>query len=134
MQGPSRDTFHAFALLSNLIDEGSGRVLLTLMKMDGWTMTILFDFFDSIFAQEIPSLHAHFTSVGIQPQMFLIEWLFTLFAKALPQCCTAWIWDHIFCFGDIWIFKAALGLLKLLEPHLLVQDEMILGKRALGLS
>ena len=60
--------------------------------------------------------------------------LFTLFAKALPQCCTAWIWDHIFCFGDIWIFKAGLGLLKLLEPHLLVQDEMILGKRALGLS
>ena len=58
----------------------------------------------------------------------------TLFAKALPQCCTAWIWDHIFCFGDLWIFKAALGLLKLLEPHLLVQDEMILGKRALGLS
>ena len=36
--------------------------------------------------------------------------------------------DHIFSFGDIWIFNAALGLLKFLEPHLLLQDDMILGK------
>ena len=133
-EAPQRDSFHAFCILANLIDQNSGRVLLTLMEMEASKMDILFAFFDDIFAHEVPSLHAHFTSVGIQPQMFLIEWLFTLFAKALPQCCTAWIWDHIFCFGDLWIFKAALGLLKLLEPHLLVQDEMILGKRALGLS
>ena len=94
-------------------------------------------------------------SLRLNPVPCSIEWLFTLFAKALPVCVTAWIWcdplltrnltwrpsplktlaaacglrrDHIFSFGDVWIFNAALGLLKFLEPHLLLQDDMILGK------
>jgi hypothetical protein len=106
-----------------------------------------------------PQLHNHFSDTGIQPQMYLIEWLFTLFSKCLPQCVTAWIWvreqpicsslilisysclaamsslasvclsqDHIFVFGDSYIFSAAIGILKFLEPHLLQQDEMTVGK------
>ena len=126
--GGSRDTFHAFVLLANIIDKGSGRVLLTLMQMKPESMAVLFDFFDAIFAAELPQLHAHFEDVGIVPQLYLIEWLYTLYAKPLPQCVTAWIWDHVFAFGDRFLFQSALGLLKLLEPHLLLQDDMILGK------
>jgi hypothetical protein len=36
--------------------------------------------------------------------------------------------DHIFVFGDSYIFSAAIGILKFLEPHLLQQDEMTVGK------
>jgi hypothetical protein len=38
---------------------------------------------------------------------------------------TAWIWDHIFAYGDRFIFQSALGLLKILEQHLLLQDDMM---------
>ena len=45
-------------------------------------------------------------------------------------CCgfsyrTAWIWDHIFAYGDRFIFQSALGLLKLCEANLLLQDDMM---------
>eukprot|EP01043_Picozoa_sp_COSAG02_P063271 COSAG02_NODE_8922_length_2400_cov_0.968709_3_plen_304_part_00 len=106
-----RDTFHAFVLLANMIDARSGRILvssaclhtfdvidgandshtvlplqLPLMKMEPDAMAILFDFFTAIFAAELPALFEHFESIGILPQMYLIEWLYTLFAKPLPQC------------------------------------------------
>ena len=38
---------------------------------------------------------------------------------------TAWIWDHIFSRGDRFIFQSALGLLKLCETNLLLQDDMM---------
>ena len=41
------------------------------------------------------------------------------------DCSTAWIWDHIFAYGDRFIFQSALGLLKMLEQHLLLQDDMM---------
>ena len=36
--------------------------------------------------------------------------------------------DHIFVFGDSYIFSAAIGILKFLEPYLLQQDEMTVVK------
>lgn len=34
----------------------------------------------------------------------------------------------MFVYGDSYIFSAAIGILKYLEPHLLQQDEMTVGK------
>lgn len=59
---------------------------LSLMKMESDAMAILFDFFTAIFAAELPALFEHFESIGMLPQLYLIEWLYTLFAKPLPQC------------------------------------------------
>jgi|EP01043_Picozoa_sp_COSAG02_P063270 hypothetical protein len=44
---------------------------------------------------------------------------------------TAWIWDHIFACGDRFIFQSALGLLKLCEANLLLQDDMMSMSRLL---
>ena len=43
-EAPQRDSFHAFCILANLIDQNSGRVLLTLMEMEASKMDILFAF------------------------------------------------------------------------------------------
>lgn len=56
------------------------------MKMEPNAMKILFEFFTTIFAAELPALFEHFESIGMLPQLYLIEWLYTLFAKPLPQC------------------------------------------------
>ena len=55
---------------------------------------------------------------------YLVEWIFTLFAKALPLEPTAWIWDQILVLGDQLIFQCALGLLHLLEPKLLTMTDL----------
>jgi hypothetical protein len=60
----------------------------------------------------------------VSDRRYLVEWIFTLFAKALPLEPTAWIWDQILVLGDQLIFQCALGLLHLLEPNLLTMTDL----------
>ena len=82
-------------------------------------MEILFSFWESQFAESLPSLHAHFIEVGVMPQLYLVEWVLTLCAKSLPQEPVAWVWGQILLLGDQRIFQVALGILKLLERKFL---------------
>jgi hypothetical protein len=58
------------------------------------------------------------------PQLYLIEWIFTLFAKSLPAEPVSWIWDQVLLLGDEHIFQAALAVLHILESKLLVMDDL----------
>ena len=111
-----RDAFPAFALLVAILDESSTasaaasssaaantqimaqqqhvRVLPRLMRLDGRVMAVLFRFHDNLLKDTLPALHAHFAEVGVEPQLYLVEWLFTLFTKALPRVAVAWLFDQ----------------------------------------
>ena len=58
------------------------------------------------------------------PQLYLVEWIFTLFAKVLPEEPVGWIWDQILLLGDEHIFKTGLGLLQLLQTKFLAMDDL----------
>ena len=118
------DAFPAFCCLANLLRPQPERVLQTLLRLDGPKMEILFSYWEKQFAESLPSLHAHFIDVGVMPQLYLIEWIFTLFAKSLPQEPVAWIWDQILLLGDQRIFQIALGILKLLESKFMAMGEL----------
>ena len=123
--GPSAepDPFTAFTLMANLLE---GSVLMTLFALDGEQMAVMFSFFDELFAAALPALHQHFTTHDIRPQLYLVEWVFTLFSKCLPPAVTGWIWDHICVLGESYVFCAALGLLKEMEPQLLLLEDITL--------
>ena len=36
-------------------------------------------------------LGRHLEELGIAPQLYLVEWIFTLYAKVLPEPVTAWV-------------------------------------------
>ena len=118
------DAFPAFCCLANLLRPQPTRVLQTLLRLDGPKMDILFAFWEKQFEESLPALHAHFIDVGVMPQLYLIEWIFTLFAKSLPQEPVAWIWDQVLLLGDQRIFQVALGILKLLESKFLGMAEL----------
>ena len=99
------------------------RVLHRLMSLDSAAMQALFDFHTSLVQQRLPRLAAHFDQLSIQPQLYLVEWIFTLYAKVLPAEVTAWVWDQLFVGGEQILLGAAVGLLQLLEPVLLGMDE-----------
>ena len=40
------------------------------MKMEPSAMEILFEFFNAIFAAELPALFEHFESIGMLPQLY----------------------------------------------------------------
>ena len=96
------DAFTAFRLMANLLDDS---VLITLFALNGEQMQVLFRFFNDLFAAALPELHAHFATFDIEPQLYLVEWIFTLFSKCLPPQVAGWIWDHICIVGEHYIFS-----------------------------
>lgn len=98
------DAFTAFRLMANLLEDS---VLITLFALNGEQMQVLFRVFNDLFVAALPELHAHFVTFDIEPQLYLVEWIFTLFSKCLPPQVAGWIWDHICVVGEHYIFSVS---------------------------
>uniref|UniRef100_A0A8C0ZJV8 TBC1 domain family member 14 n=1 Tax=Cyanistes caeruleus TaxID=156563 RepID=A0A8C0ZJV8_CYACU len=75
-----------------------------------------------IFQQVIIHLFAHFKKNNLTPDIYLIDWIFTLYSKSLPLDLACRVWD-VFCRdGEEFLFRTALGILKLFEDILTKMD------------
>ena len=45
--------------------------------------------------------------------MYLYDWLLTIFTRALPLDVTHRVWDNFLTVGHVFLFRTALGLLRL---------------------
>lgn len=72
-----------------------------------------------LLAEELPALHSHFVHFGIEADIYMINWVMSLYCHALPLDIVSRIWDIYMFDGDVAIFRAALGILKQLQPRLL---------------
>ena len=50
---------------------------------------------------------------------YLYDWLLTIFTRALPLDVTHRVWDNFLCVGHVFLFRTALGLLRLQQPTFL---------------
>lgn len=83
---------------------------------------IYLDVHNRLLADECPALHAHFAKHSIEADIYMINWVMTLFCHALPLDLVSRIWDIYVFDGDIAIFRTALGILKLLQSRLLASN------------
>ena len=67
-------------------------------------------------------VYFNFKQHQISPAAYLPEWLVPLFLDHLPFEACARIWDVIFLEGDAFLYRAALGVLGVLEPRLFFPD------------
>jgi Rab-GTPase-TBC domain len=74
---------------------------------------------DALLREEMPALHAHFKAHSVDADLYMINWVMSLYCGALPLDLVSRIWDIYVLDGDLAIFRAALGILKLLQPRLL---------------
>jgi len=74
---------------------------------------------NSLILANIPTLYQHFVSLGINPDIYMIDWVLTMFSKALPLDIVIRIWDVLFLQGETFLFRTAIGLLKLFHSQLL---------------
>ncbi|VDN31040.1 unnamed protein product [Gongylonema pulchrum] len=86
-------------------------------------MTVYFIAYDQYFEQELPKLHHHFDVLDVRPDLYLIEWLYTLYAKSLPFDVSCRIWDVFLRDGEQFLFTTALGILHLYEEELQAMDD-----------
>ena len=82
--------------------------------------------FSSHLASHLPALADHFTRLALRPDLYLLDWLMTLYSRALPLDVTCRIWDLIARDGETFLIKAALGILALYEERLLAETDFVL--------
>lgn len=110
------DMKQTFVALSNIVHSKFivDFVLLKREKIHRWSK--LFDEMVKLF---LPRLYSHFMPYDLFADMFLIEWVITLYSKSLSLDVVAHIWDCYFVFGDIFLFQVGIGILKALEKVLM---------------
>uniref|UniRef100_A0A0K0CZL4 Rab-GAP TBC domain-containing protein n=1 Tax=Angiostrongylus cantonensis TaxID=6313 RepID=A0A0K0CZL4_ANGCA len=113
------DLYPAFVAFANLLNRPLQTAFFELRQSE---MTKYFIAYDRYLEQELPILHQHLDKLDVRPDLYLIEWIYTLFAKSLPLDITCRIWDVYFRDGEEFIFETALGILRMYESRLLSMD------------
>ena len=68
-------------------------------------------------------VYFNFKQHQISPAAYLPDWLVPLFLDHLPFEACARVWDVIVLEGDAFLYRAALGILGVLEPRLFFPDK-----------
>lgn len=113
------EPYEAFIAFANLLNRP---LLLAFYRLRQPQMTVYFIAYDQYFDQELHTLHSHFDELDVRPDLYLIEWVYTLYAKSLPFDVTCRVWDMFLRDGEEFLFKTALGILRLYERQLLEMD------------
>uniref|UniRef100_A0A2K6GF45 TBC1 domain family member 12 n=1 Tax=Propithecus coquereli TaxID=379532 RepID=A0A2K6GF45_PROCO len=110
------DAFIAFANLLNKPCQ------LAFFRVDHSMMLKYFAAFEVFFEENLSKLFLHFKSYSLTPDIYLIDWIFTLYSKSLPLDLACRVWD-VFCRdGEEFLFRTGLGILRLYEDILLQMD------------
>ncbi|XP_066537570.1 TBC1 domain family member 14 isoform X2 [Hoplias malabaricus] len=112
-------TADAFIAFANLLNRPCQ---MAFYRVDHSLMLTYFAAFEVFFEENLPKLFAHFKNNNLTPDIYLIDWIFTLYSKSLPLDVACRVWD-VFCRdGEEFLFRTALGILRLYEDVLTHMD------------
>lgn len=113
------ETADAFIAFANLLNKPCQ---MAFFRVDHSLMLTYFAAFEVFFEENLPKLFAHFKKNNLTPDIYLIDWIFTLYSKSLPLDLACRVWD-VFCRdGEEFLFRTALGLLRLYQDVLTSMD------------
>lgn len=110
------DTPDAFACFVNMLHQSC---FLHFFRMKMPEVRIYMRVHERLLGEALPELATHLRNEQVEPEMYLVNWVMALYLRALPLEHATRIWDAYMLDGDVVIFRAALGILKLLSPRLL---------------
>lgn len=110
------DTPDAFACFVNMLHQSC---FLHFFRMKMPEVRLYMRVHERLLGEALPELAAHLRNEQVEPEMYLVNWVMALYLRALPLEHATRIWDAYMLDGDVVIFRAALGILKLLSPRLL---------------
>ncbi|XP_061915402.1 TBC1 domain family member 12-like isoform X3 [Entelurus aequoreus] len=109
----------AFITFANLLNKPCQ---MAFFRVDHELMLKYFAVFEVFFEENLPRLFSHFQTNQLTPDLYLIDWIFTLYSKSLPLDVACRVWD-VFCRdGEESLFRTGLGILRLFEDVLLQMD------------
>eukprot|EP00794_Sanderia_malayensis_P005458 gene5458-6141_t len=97
-------------------------------------MEAYFNSFDVMLEECCPRIHQHFRQQKLSHDIYLIDWIFTIYSKSLPLDIACRVWD-LFCRdGEAFLFRTAIGILNLNQDLLLSLDFFRLAQHLTKLS
>ncbi|XP_032408676.1 TBC1 domain family member 12-like isoform X4 [Xiphophorus hellerii] len=109
----------AFITFANLLNKPCQ---MAFFRVDHELMLKYFTAFEIFFEENLPRLFSHFQTNSLTPDLYLIDWIFTLYSKSLPLDVACRVWD-VFCRdGEESLFRTGLGILRLFQDVLLQMD------------
>lgn len=72
-------------------------------------MTSYFSTYNDLLKYNLNRLNTHFNQIGLTPEMYLVDWIYSLFAKSMNLELASIIWDNFLRDNDQFLFRAALG-------------------------
>ncbi|XP_056633611.1 TBC1 domain family member 12-like isoform X1 [Diorhabda sublineata] len=109
----------AFICFSNLLNQP---LHLSAFTLNQDRMQNYYKAYDEVFNHNLPKLHSHFSKSGLTPDLYLLDWIYTIFAKAMPLDIACRVWDVFLRDGFEFIFRTGLGILNLYQDTLIEMD------------
>lgn len=125
------DLTDAFICFTNLLSRSCQMAFFTVNQA---LMEAYYRTFDVLLEEQLPRVHMHFRGENLSHDIYLIDWIFTLFSKSLPLDTACRVWD-LFCRdGEEFLFRTALGILLMHEEALLEMEFFRLAQYLTKLS
>jgi hypothetical protein len=83
-------------------------------KLNSW-----YAVYSSALRRISPKLHAHLEQCGLEPFLYVMSWLMTMFSNPLGLEVAVRLWDRVLVGGHEEVLRCVLGLMRYLEPRLL---------------
>ena len=110
------DAADAFAILSHTLSQP---LFKSFFLVDEREISHYFIVFRMFFGQFLPELYLHFVQCDVDIGVVLMEWFLSLYSRCLPVGIAMRIWDAYFVIGESILYRAGLGILKILQGRLM---------------
>ncbi|KFM71398.1 TBC1 domain family member 14, partial [Stegodyphus mimosarum] len=113
------DAVDSFICFCNLLNR---QCQLSFFRIEQKMMTAYYSVYEEYFRENLPRLSDVFSKQNLSPDLYLVDWLYTLYSKSLPLDVACRVWDVYLRDGEEFLVKTALGILRMYEDILLEMD------------
>ncbi|XP_046667469.1 TBC1 domain family member 14-like isoform X1 [Homalodisca vitripennis] len=109
----------AFVCFANLLNKPCHMAFFHLNQP---LMEAYYSTYNELLRENLPQVYAHFSLTALSPDLYLLDWIYTVFTKAMSLDLASRVWDVFLRDGDEFLFRTALGVLHLCQDTLLQMD------------
>uniref|UniRef100_A0A1B6MS73 Rab-GAP TBC domain-containing protein n=1 Tax=Graphocephala atropunctata TaxID=36148 RepID=A0A1B6MS73_9HEMI len=109
----------AFVCFANLLNRPCHTAFFHLNQPQ---MQAYYSTYNELLKENLPQVYAHFSLTALSPDLYLLDWIYTVFTKAMSLDLASRVWDVFLRDGDQFLFQTALGVLHLCQDTLLQMD------------
>ena len=110
----------AFVCFANLLVKS--QTLYNCYSFDVAKITRCYEVTDAGVKETAPKVWRKLQELGVTPEMYLLEWLFTMFVRCVKIEEIGPLWDYLLTEGEPGFLRVPIAVLSLMQPAILAAD------------